>query len=241
MPVSEKAITLGIMQPYIFPYIGYFQYIAATDLFVLYDDVTFIKQGWVNRNRILLNGQPYTFTVPVSAISSFRKIRDTYLHEQSFSKWKSSFMVTLFHAYHKAPYYHDVLPVIEKTIQTPYKTIGEFAASCIFEICSFLEINTTILVNPDRFNNNGLQAQERIIDICQQSGAKKYINPIGGQSLYSSEDFLANGIDLKFIKSKLPVYHQAKSQWIPSLSIIDVLMFNNKSQVQEMLNEYTLV
>ena len=239
--MSEQVLTLGIMQPYIFPYIGYFQYIAATDLFVLYDDVAFIKQGWVNRNRILLNGTPYTFTVPVSSISSFRKIRETSLHEHSMDKWKKTFKTTLFHAYNRAPNYPDIAPLIESIVMKPHKTIAEFATASIVEFCSFLEIKTNLILNPDQFKNAHLQAQERIIDICKQTGAKKYINPIGGVTLYTASDFMANGIELKFIKSKLPEYLQYDFNWVPSLSIIDVLMFNTKFQVQEMLNEYTLL
>ncbi len=236
--MNKDRLTLGIMQPYIFPYIGYFQYIAATEVFVLYNDVAFIKQGWVNRNQILVEGKAHLFSIPVRAISSFKKIKDTELQDEQYAKWRKKFLITLKHQYKNAPCFSTTYPLIENILNASHQTINDLATKSILDICKCLGIGNNLLLSPDQFDNSHLEGEERIINICEKVNAGIYINPIGGINLYGKKNFAEKGIVLKFIKSKLPAYQQFNQDFVPSLSIIDVLMFNSIEQISNMLNEY---
>lgn len=230
---------LAIMQPYIFPYIGYFQLVNAVDHFVFYDDVTFIKQGWINRNNILLNGKPHLFTIPLQNASSYQLIHDTKI--SAVSNWSSKFLKTIEQAYKKAPQYQEVFSLVEKTLNHEYESIGDLAKMSIKNVSDYLGIKTVFTDTSKIFQNNELSAQNRVLDICQKLKTENYINPIGGQELYSKEVFKENAIDLFFIKSKPIAYKQFENEFVPYLSIIDLMMFNEKEQVLSFTNQYELI
>lgn len=232
---------IAVMQPYIFPYIGYFQMINAVDKFVFYDDVNFIKQGWINRNKILVSGKDYLFTLPLKNASSFTLISETLINEILFEKWKLKFLQTLEQSYKKAPYFYDVFPIINKVLDGEYKTISQCAIKSIKSVSEYMGIKTEFIISSEAYQNKELERQERLIDICKQEKSNHYINALGGQELYKKEDFLKEGIQLNFIKP-LPIeYKQFNNIFVPWLSIIDVLMFNDKQTVKDMLNQYTLI
>lgn len=232
---------LAIMQPYFFPYIGYFQLINAVDKFIVYDDVNFIKGGWINRNNVLINKKPFLFTVPLENSSSFVQIDQTQLHSKLYHVWKIKFLRSLEQSYKKAPYYDDVFFLIEKILNKNTNLISHLAIESIKEVCDYLDIKTQIIETSKEYKNKYLSGQDRIISICQFENANHYINPIGGINLYSKDNFKNNAIILNFIKAKLVEYKQFDNEFVPWLSIIDVLMFNSKNQVISMLNEYDLV
>jgi hypothetical protein len=230
---------LAIMQPYLFPYIGYFQLINAVDKFIAYDDVTFIKQGWINRNNILVNGHPFLFTVPVKNISSYALILETEVVNRI--DWKKKLLKTIEYSYQKAPYYQGVFQLIGNTLSSEEQYISKIAMNSIKAVVSYLELHTELQDSSTCYTNNKLSSQERVLDICQQESASQYINPIGGKELYSKHIFKARGIDLNFIKSKPIRYKQTKNDFIPNLSIIDVLMFNSPQEIKAMLRQYELI
>ena len=227
------------MQPYIFPYLGYFQLLHASDKFVVYDDVSFIKQGWINRNRILVNHQPYLFTVPVKNISSFTTIAQTEIN--NFNSWKTKFLVTLRHAYSHSPFFTSVFKMIEEMLAHELHTISELAVKSIEMVATYLAIPVRVLGTAHQYKNNALKGQQRVIDICLQEQAGVYINASGGSELYSKDDFARHNISLKFIQPEIPEYRQFKNDFIPALSIIDVMMFNAPETIQQMLNQYQLI
>ncbi|GHN02885.1 hypothetical protein WSM22_43740 [Cytophagales bacterium WSM2-2] len=228
---------IGIMQPYIFPYIGYFQLIQAVDLFVLYDDVQYIKRGWINRNRILLDGKEHLFTIPCQNPSQNKLICETKVALDS--KFKSKLIATFENAYRKAPYYSSVIPLVAKVLEDGNEFIDELAGNSIRMICSHLDIRST-LKSSKVYNNRELVREKRLIDICQRENSQHYVNAQGGKELYSKSEFASVGIDLSFIKSNSVNYDQMTPNFVPWLSIIDVLMFNSKDQVKELLNQYEL-
>jgi hypothetical protein len=231
-------MTIAIMQPYIFPYIGYFQLINAVDKFIIYDDVNFINKGWINRNRILVSGQPHLFTIPLKNASQNKLIHEVELSRSE--PWQKKFLKTIQQSYQKAPNYCTVFPLIEEIVNYPANNIGAFATFGLRKICSYLEINTEIVPSSTIYNNSNLKAQERILDICAQENATHYINPIGGMELYSKEKFQEAGIKLNFIQSTGGTYTQFKNAFVPWLSIIDILMFNDVEKVGVLLKEYEL-
>jgi hypothetical protein len=228
------------MQPYLFPYLGYFQLINFAELFVIYEDVSYIKQGWINRNNILVNGKSHLFTVPLKDASSFKPINQTMINTDKYSKWKTEFFRTLELNYCRTPFYPIVIQVIEDVFRHEYKMISELALSGITAVCSYLDIRTRI-VSSAKYGNSDLKGQDRIISICEIENGDTYVNTIGGTELYSKEEFKRNGLDLFFLKPIPASYEQFNNGFVPMLSIIDVLMFNSVERAREMLNQFELV
>lgn len=232
---------VAIMQPYLFPYIGYFQLIHAVDAFVIYDDVNFIKGGWIHRNRILMNGQPIYFSIPLKKRSSFIAINNTEINQDLFDKWKMKFLKSLQISYGKAPYYIETVALIEGVLNKHYLTISDLAIQSVQAICEILSVKTNILVSSkDFYNTKPLPKTERLINITKDLQGDTYVNPIGGLELYHHDDFNTKNIQLLFLKSNPIAYKQFENNFMPWLSIIDVMMFNSKDTVKSMLNEYTL-
>lgn len=224
---------LSIMQPYFFPYIGYFQLLSFSDKFIIYDDVSYIKQGWINRNKILVNNKPSLFTIPLSDSSSNKLICEVYVGPKMFSKWKDKFLRTINQAYAKAPYVNLVTAIVEDVLlDAADRPISEVATKSITCVASFLGINTPIVETSSVYDNKALSAQSRVLDICRQERADLYLNPIGGQTLYSKNDFASQGIRLVFIEPDFIEYKQLKAPFVPWLSILDVIMFNPPHEVR---------
>ncbi|REE83099.1 WbqC-like protein [Lutibacter oceani] len=233
---------IAVMQPYLFPYIGYFQLINAVDKFIIYDDVNFIKQGWINRNQILVQGAKQLFTVPLQKQSSFLKINETFINEKQFEKWKVKFLKTIEQSYKKAPYFEQLNQVINKVLSNNHDEmpISKLATKSLLEITSFLGLKTEFVLTSSLFDNVNLSGQERILDICKKEQAEQYINLIGGIELYNKQIFKQHEIKLNFINTKSIYYKQFNDDFVPWLSIIDILMFNSVDEIRKMLNQYTL-
>lgn len=231
----------AIMQPYIFPYIGYFQMISAVDKFVFYDDVNFIKQGWINRNRILVSGKGHLFTVPLSKANSFTLIKDTLISEKLYEAWKIKFLQTLSQSYKRAPYFQPVYNLISEILNKSPGSISELAIESIQSVSRYMNLKTQFIISSQSYQNRHLERQERLFDICRQENSYHYINAAGGQELYKKEDFLAQGIRLDFIKSLPLEYKQFTNPFVPYLSIIDLLMFNNPDEVNGLLTQYEFI
>jgi hypothetical protein len=230
---------LAIMQPYLFPYIGYFQLINAVDKFVILDDVNYINRGWINRNRILVNGKSKMFTVPLKASSQNKRINEIeILHDP---KWKGKLIKTIHYNYKKSPYYCDIFPVIEAIILHNESNLSRFILHSIKTINEYLRIPTIIVPSSIKYCTEQLNAERRIIEICMQEKTQIYINPINGAKLYSKQLFEDHNIQLFFIKSYDIDYNQLSNDFIPWLSIIDVMMFNSPEIIKEMLGKFELV
>ncbi len=230
-------MTLGIMQPYIFPYIGYFQLINAVDKFVVYDDVSFIKQGWINRNKILLNRAEHVFTVPLKNASSFVTIGKTEINHALYAGWCGKFAKTLEQAYSKAPNYRPVRELVMGVLEERHNTISELAAKSITTTCGYLGVATEFVMTATHYNNGELKANERVKDICKKEKADAYLNANGGKELYSKDDFERAGLRLNFIRTNSITYPQWGGEFVPWLSIIDIMMFNTLEAVQVLLRE----
>lgn len=231
---------IAIMQPYLFPYIGYFQLINAVDQFVIYDNIEFTKKGWINRNRILMHGKDYCFTIPLKKDSDFlhvnqRKVADSY------SKDRAKIIGRIAELYKKAPQYNDVFPLIESIFNTNEENLFDFVFNSLKKISNYLEIKTEFIVSSSIAINHSLKSQNKVIAICKELNATQYVNPIGGVELYSKDIFNKNGLQLNFIKSNTIKYQQFDYEFVPWLSIIDVLLFNPKEKVQEYLNQYKIL
>lgn len=234
-------MTLAIMQPYLFPYIGYFQLLAAVDKFVLYDDVAFIKQGWINRNAILVNGNRSLFSVPLKQATSFKRINEIVI-AHTYPHWVSKFEKTLISAYKKAPYFEPAFAVVMNTLRNAEvdMPISELCRMSVLSVKDYLAMDKDIVTASEKYENRDLAGSQRVIDICIVEKADKYVNASGGIELYSKESFKEVGIDLLFLNTDKVEYQQFGNEFVASLSIIDVLMFNSIEQLKVLLTKYHL-
>ncbi len=232
---------LSIMQPYFLPYLGYWQLIASADSFVIYDDVNFIKGGWINRNRYLYHGQPKYFNITMSGASPNKKINEVGLMKDPRYQPAKKLLSTFRMAYQKAPMYPQVFPLLEEILLYETDMLAPYLEHSIRAVCRYLEIPTRILLSSRiREKNCALTGKDKVIDICRCLGAGTYINASGGRRLYHHDDFEAAGIRLWFIEMDPIEYPQFGDPFVPGLSIVDVLMFNEREQVQKMLGKYQL-
>jgi len=227
---------LAIMQPYFLPYIGYFQLIKAVDKYVIFDDVNYIKKGWINRNNILLNGQNYLFTLSLLGASQNKLINEIFVEQN-----QSKLLKTLETAYKKAPYFENVFYVVKNIFDYENKNLANFVGNSIIQIADYLDIKTEFLYSSDINKDDELKGQEKILNICKALNATNYINAIGGQELYDKEIFEQNSIKLNFLKTETIEYQQFKNDFIPYLSILDVMMFNSAEAINIMLDKFELI
>lgn len=226
---------LAVMQPYLFPYIGYFQLIYASDLFLVYDDVTYIKQGYINRNSILSPSGPVKFTVPVPSASSNKLISDL-----QFSMSVTKVLKTIEQSYSKAFYFEAVFPMIRKILEYEERSIAAVCLKSYQDIFSYLGLNKQFKKTSELNYDRTASAQDRLIALCHKFEADCYINAYGGRLLYAKPDFAEQGIDLKFIQS-LPVkYSQKGKEFVPNLSFIDVLMNCSPLELGHLIKCYEL-
>jgi hypothetical protein len=226
---------IAIMQPYFVPYVGYFQLINSVDLFVVYDNIEFTKKGWINRNRIFVNGKDEYITLPLKKDSDYLHINQRFLSD-SFEQDKQKMLRKIKECYRKASNFQQAFALTEEIFNNNSTNLFEFIFNSIKVVCNFLEISTELVVSSTININHSLKSEEKVIAICKQLNAREYINPIGGTELYSKKTFKKNLINLCFIKTKDFQYKQHGEIFIPILSIIDVLMFNHKDEVKKNVN-----
>lgn len=229
------------MQPYFFPYIGYFHLIKSVDEFVIYDNIQYTKKGWINRNRILSNGEDKILTIPIKKDSDYLNIQDRIIAD-SWSKDKNKLLNTINDSYKKSPQFNNIFPIVHECLSSLEVNLFKFILNSLTILNSYLEIKTKIITSSDISIDHSLKSQDKVMAICKNLKATTYVNAIGGQELYNVEDFSNKDIKLKFIKSNPLVYKQYKNEFIPWLSILDVLFFNEKKDIIKYLNnEYSLI
>jgi len=227
------------MQPYLFPYIGYFQLLNCVDTIVIYDDVNYIKKGWINRNKILVNGISNLFTISLKDSSQNKHINQIEISDGS--NWRENLIKKIEYAYKKAPLFDDIFPLISEIIKNEESNLSSYLIFSLKKISNYLRIDTNFVTSSELVKDNSLKGQDKIVEICRIMNASEYINAIGGLDLYENNIFLKNNVTLKFIKAKPVIYSQFKNEFVPWLSIIDVLMFNSIKEIKMMLKEYELI
>lgn len=222
----------GIMQPYFLPYIGYFNLIFEVDEFVIYDNIKYTKKGWINRNRILNYGNEKLISISLKKDSDYLNISERKISE-SFNRKK--FLNQFYSAYSKSLYFEEINDLLKEIILFEDNNLFNYVFNSINSVCKYLDIETTLKISSELPLNNNLNGSKRVIDICKYLDSKKYINPIGGIEIYSNDEFKKNGLELLFLKPKIYEYGQNCKIFKPWMSIIDVLMFNSKSKIKELL------
>ena len=238
--MEQEKIKLAVMQPYFFPYIGYFQVMNAVDKYIVYDDVNYIKGGRINRNNILVNGEAKPINLLLSGASPNKHINEIELLHDKIAEAKLLRSISL--NYSKAPYFNTVYPMIEKIINDPEKNLAIFHYKTFKVLCEYMGITTELILSSDLKKDCSLKSAEKLYHICDIMNAGEYYNSIGGWELYSHEEFEKRGLKLHFLKANDDIrYMQFGNGFVPNLSIIDVMMFNSVEEIQHMLTQYTLL
>jgi hypothetical protein len=231
-------VIVSVMQPYFFPYIGYFQLLAQSDVFVFSDDVQYIKGGWVNRNRILLQGKPAWLGLPVLYGPHRLAIRHRQYQLEPATVRRCKRQIQA--AYERAPYFGTVFPLLGEILEYPVADVASFNINLIRRVAERIGITTRCVVASDLGIGPGLAGQELVIDICRRLRATRYVNPIGGTKLYQASRFARDGIELGFLRSTVPAYPQFAEEPVTCLSMIDVLMFNTPQAIRELMRHYSI-
>ncbi len=229
------------MQPYLYPFIGYFQLINAVDEFIIYDNIQFTKKGWINRNRILVKGTDEYITIPLKKDSDFLDVKDRYL-SQEWPNERKKILNRITESYRKASHFNIIYPIIERIMMYEDKNLFAFIFNSLKEVNQYLDIKTPLIVSSFISINHDLKGENKVIELCNARKAKTYINPIGGVELYNKETFKNKGLELKFLKANNITYPQFKNDFVPFLSIIDVMMFNSLEDIKVIINkDYNLI
>lgn len=230
---------VAIMQPYFLPYIGYFQLIAAADLFIVYDNIKYTKKGWINRNRILLNDTDSIFSLPLKKDSD---ALDVVQRELAADFDPGKLLNQFCGAYSRAPYFAQTFPLLERVMQCGERNLFRFIHHSIISVCRHLGLATEFRISSSIAIDHGLKGQDKVLALCEAVGASTYVNAIGGMELYSRATFGGRGIELKFLQSKSFEYLQFGNAFVPWLSIVDVMMFNSPERIVEVLGDgYELI
>jgi hypothetical protein len=231
---------LGIMQPYFSPYIGYFQLMNAVDEYVIYNNIEYTKKGWINRNRILVNGEPHFITLPLKSDSDFLQIRDRFLAD-NWPTERLKMLNRIKEAYRKAPQFDRVFPLIESVLLHGPSNLFLFLVRSLKMIKDYLKVGTPIIISSTVNIDHNLRSADKVLALCKARNVDMYVNPIGGTGLYDRERFEKEGIDLRFVFTEYFRYKQFGDDFISSLSIIDVMMFNSVEEIKVLLGACQLV
>lgn len=230
---------VALMQPYFFPYIGYFQLMSAVDCFVFYDDAQYMKGGWVNRNRILYDGAPGWWTHPI--------VREDYrlpIRQRRYARSPArttALLAKLDGAYRTAPQFAPTVAMATEYLDNDLETVSAFNQAHLEGIARRLGIDCTFVPSSQLDYDRALGAQSRVIDLCRRLGASAYLNAMGGSALYDAGEFARRGLELGFVHPEVTTYPQLDRPHVPFLSIIDVLMFNSVEQASALLGRYDVV
>ena len=221
---------VAIMQPYFLPYIGYWQLIHAVDKFVILDDVQYITKGWVNRNKIIVNGKENWITIPLKNANRNRMINEIEICDKSL--WLPKFERSIKYNFKNSIFFKEIYELIDCILNNEENNLSKFLLNSISSICNYLEINTDILVSSSCSPKRELKGESRIIEICKNIGASSYINLPGGKNLYNNASFSEEGIDLHFLEEK------NNEEYL--CSIAQIIFEKNKQDIKSELYKFKL-
>jgi hypothetical protein len=239
---GQGGLRLGMMQPYLFPYLGYFSLISHTDLWVVFDSAQFIRHGWIERNRVLhpLAGWSY-IQVPLVKHPQFTLIKDLRIRREE--PWRERILAQLVHYKKVAPYYAQVISLLKDALDTNLEGIAALDVHLLEMCCRYLEIpfRYSIFSTSSIRDFKANSPDEWALQTAKAVGATEYINPPGGISFFDNAKYESAGVQLTFLKSRLRQYDQRRDHFESGLSIIDVMMFNEPRTIRDMLDEVDLI
>lgn len=232
-------MTLTGMQPYFFPYIGYFQLMKASDIFMMGDDFNYIKEGWSNRNRILVHHQPAFIHLSLEKASPFKTYQEITIKKDP--RKLRRLLITIEQSYSKAKEFNNAFGIVSEILACEETNLALYIFNSFRIICEYLEMDVRLILSSTYGIDSQTDRSDKVIALCNSVGATTFVNPIGGMALYSKDYFNKKGIELLFLKSRSVEYKQFGTGFIPWLSIIDVMMFNSKEEINDLLDQYDLI
>ena len=239
--MTDKKDRIAIMQPYLFPYIGYWQLIQAVDLYVVADNVHYIKHHWINRNRILGEGnQPHPFGIEISHANGERPISET---KRVVSRKQAEYLCRVLKFYYsKAPYYKEAMEVIKPILMDEEADLTRYLVKQLKEVSRYLGIGTEIILLSDVTERGDCTAPEIIRRVCELLGHSTFTSSINGNKYYDKESFRKMGINLEFlVRDEDICYKQRCDKFVPDLSIIDAMMYCSREELHGMIDRYHFV
>ena len=235
---------IAIMQPYFFPYLGYFSLIKHTEKFILFDTVQFIRHGWIERNRVLKQDEGWQYIQVPLVKKNGRSTLINDIEINNNENWQNKILSQLQHYKKKAPNYLRIISLLNDIFFQKYEDIVTLVKISLEKTLQYLSIEKELLV----FSKMDLQIEkanapdEWALNICKAiEGATEYWNPPGGQCFFDKSKYDKSGINLRFHEIHLTEYNQHRGKFEPSLSILDVMMFNSVQEINKMLDNYSLI
>lgn len=230
--------SVAIMQPYLFPYIGYYQLINKVDYFVILDNVNYMKKGWINRNRLLINGLPSFFCLPIKEVSQNKKINELYFDNFLFNKNK--LLKTIYYTYSKASEFELIYNLFSIILSFENSKVVDFIEFTLTQIAKHFEFKTNFILS-SKFDIEHSSKEDFIINLVKKFNVNNYINLPNGLSLYDKNYFKTKDINLLFIERNFNLqYNQFNDSFCKDLSIIDCMMFNNSKNMNMLLNQFRI-
>jgi len=212
---------VAVMQPYLFPYVGYLQLMRSVDVFVSLDDVQFVKHRWMNRNRILLGGSARWLTLPVRSAPLGTTIRAKRYDLGAGAL--ARFGEVLREAYGRRPGWQRVEVLLDDLAAAPGDSVAEVNEALLLRTLELLGSPPPRLLRSSELGVGGMEPQQRVIDLVRAVGGDEYLNPPGGRELYSARAFAAAGVALSFLEPVLQAYPQGPGEFVPGLSVVDLI------------------
>ena len=230
---------LGIMQPYFFPYLGYFNLINCVDKWIVFDTAQYIRHGWVNRNRILHPKEGWQYIiVPLRKHPRDTPIKDVQINNDQ--DWKRRIIGQLQHYKKKARYFRETIVLVEDCLAPEENSISRLNAFILGKVCARLGIR----LDYDFFSEMDLELgpvegpEDWALRISEAMGAKEYVNLPGGVDLFDEQKFTDSNIKLT-IRNLPPFEYSCRGyEFIPNLSVIDLLMWNEPETIKQYLDEH---
>lgn len=233
----EQSRSIAVYQPYFFPYLAYWQLLAAADVFVVGDEYQYKARGFINRNTILLNHAPHRFTISLKGASPSRRIGEIDVLDD-FAKFRKS----LAHAYGRSPFHAEAMAVIDPILDYPDRNLARFLGNQIQAVSRYLGLATEIVYMSELGLDPECESKEqRLRDCVKRLGAGMLINPAGSIPLYPPSGFESHDIALRFLRSRAIPYPQANREFVPGLSLIDAMMCNSRQSLAALLSSYDII
>lgn len=233
---------LAGMQPYFFPYLGYFGLIKHSDIFIIADNVQYIEPGWIRRNRILKPNEGWQYVgIPVVKCSHKTSIKEVKINESE--PWRDRIIRQLQHYSKRAPYYNDVIRFLERAFEAETDSIADLNVQLLAETCRYIGIpfHAEVFSRLDVVVERANAPDEWALNTCRALDADTYINPPGGIEFYDHRKYARAGIELEFLKVNLRPYDQGAGAFEEGLSILDAMMFNTPQEIRAMLDDYDIL
>lgn len=230
---------VALMQPYFFPYIGYFSLMAAADVFIAYDNVQYTRPGWINRNRILRDGAPDWWTAVVADAPHTLDINQR--HYRDWPAQRRRLIDLVAQRYRRAPHHVSGLALIEQALPADEDNVARCNTRLLSTLAGALGLGCRIERASDLPHDVKARGVDRVLSICAARGASTYVNSPGGMALYRTADFASRGVALRFVQPEPEPYPQASQPFVPWLSIVDALMHLPLPDVATRVRQYRLV